>query len=83
MPQPLDEYRYHVPGIGRTAIARPDHLLPLIAAVVDHRSAVPQHGDTLIDQSFGHIAADGEPLKSAPFAGLQKGVAEQRPSQAV
>ena len=82
MPQPLEEWGYQVPAVGRTAVARADHLLPAVFGVVDHRAAVAQHGDALVDQRLGHIAAHRQALEPSPFARLEEGVAQRRPSRA-
>ena len=58
--------------VGRTPVARADHLLPAVTGVVDHRAAIAEHRDTLIDQPLGHVAAHGQALEAAPRARLQK-----------
>ncbi len=45
--------------------------------MVDHRAAVAQDGDALVDQALGHVAADRQALESAPGARLEKGVAQR------
>ena len=68
-------------GIPRAPVRRPlvgraNHLLPTILRVVDHRAAVAQDGDALIDQRLSHVLAHRQILEPPPLARLEKGITE-------
>src|ERR1039457_2300603 len=67
-----------IPGplIRRSVVGRPDHLLPAIFSMVDHRTAVAQHRQALGNQCLTHILAHRQTLEPPPLPGLEKSIAE-------
>jgi len=62
--------------VGRTTVARSDHLFPTILRSVGHAAAVAQNGDSLVDEPLGNIISDGQTLEPTPIPRLEKSVSD-------
>src|SRR5512133_2648043 len=63
--------------VRRPAFPRADHLLPTIFGMVNHRAAVAQDSDALLNQALHHIPPVRQAFIPAPCARMQKDVSER------
>lgn len=57
--------------VGRTQVARPNHIGPSISRRIHHRTPIPQNSNALFNQTFGHVLAHRQSRKLSPHTRFQ------------